>query len=75
MSRRTTILLLSNRLWRERYAADPGIIDRDIRMDGRPFTVVGVLPPGPVRSPPGGPLDAADVLRLKRGTITPRACC
>jgi putative ABC transport system permease protein len=41
------VLLLSNRLWRERYGADPGIIDRDIRMDGRPFTVVGVLPPGP----------------------------
>jgi len=41
------IVLLSNRLWRQRYGADPGIIGRDIRMDGRPHTVVGVLPPGP----------------------------
>ena len=41
------IVLLSNRLWRTGYAADPAIVGRDIRMDGRPYTVVGVLPPGP----------------------------
>ena len=41
------IVLLSNRLWRRGYAADPDIIGRDIRMDGRPYTVVGVLPAGP----------------------------
>jgi putative ABC transport system permease protein len=41
------IVLLSHRLWRRSYAADPGIIGRDIRMDGQPYTVVGVLPPGP----------------------------
>ena len=41
------VVLLSNRLWRQRYGADPGIVGRDIRMDGRPYTVVGVLPPGP----------------------------
>ena len=41
------IVLLSNRLWRRSYGADPGIVGRDIRMDGRPYTVVGVLPSGP----------------------------
>jgi putative ABC transport system permease protein len=41
------IVLLSNRLWRRGYAADPGLVGRDIRMDGRPYTVIGVLPPGP----------------------------
>jgi putative ABC transport system permease protein len=41
------IVLLSNRLWRTGYAADRGIVGRDIRMDGRPYTVIGVLPPGP----------------------------
>jgi putative ABC transport system permease protein len=40
------VVLLSNRLWRERYGADAGIIGRDIRMDGRPYTVIGVLPAG-----------------------------
>jgi len=44
---RNQVVLLSNRLWRQRYAADPAIIGRDIRMDGRPYTVLGVLPPGP----------------------------
>jgi putative ABC transport system permease protein len=44
---RNQIVLLSNRTWRVRYAADPGIIGRDVRLDGRPYTVVGVLPPGP----------------------------
>ena len=43
---RSQVVLLSNRLWRERYGADPGIIGRDIRLDGRLHTVVGVLPAG-----------------------------
>ena len=43
---RNQIVLLSNRIWRVRYAADPGIIGRDIRLDGRPYMVVGVLPSG-----------------------------
>ncbi len=40
------VVLLSNRLWRERFGADPKIIGRDIRMDSIPYTVVGVLAPG-----------------------------
>jgi putative ABC transport system permease protein len=41
------VVLLSHRLWRERFGADPRIVGRDIRMDSQPYTVVGVLPPGP----------------------------
>jgi putative ABC transport system permease protein len=41
------VVLLSNRLWRERFGADPGLVGRDIRMDSRPYTVVGILSPGP----------------------------
>ena len=41
------VVLLSHRLWRERFGADVGIIGRDIRMDSKPYTVIGVLPPGP----------------------------
>jgi putative ABC transport system permease protein len=43
---RNQVVLLCNRLWRQRYGADPGIIGRDIHLDGRPYTVVGVLPAG-----------------------------
>jgi len=40
------VALLSHRLWRERFGADPEIVGRDIRMDAVPYTVVGVLAPG-----------------------------
>lgn len=37
-------VVLSHSLWTRRYGADPGIIGRDIRIDGRPHTVMGVMP-------------------------------
>ena len=37
--------ILSDRVWRTRFAADRGIIDRRIVLDSEPFTVVGVMPP------------------------------
>jgi len=40
------VVLLRHRLWRQRFGADPGIIGRDIRMDGTPYRVIGVLRPG-----------------------------
>ena len=39
------VVLLTHRLWRERFGADRNIIGRDIRMDSIPYTVVGVLAP------------------------------
>jgi putative ABC transport system permease protein len=39
------VLLLSNRFWRSRYAADRGILGRSLSLNGRPYTVLGVLPP------------------------------
>jgi putative ABC transport system permease protein len=43
---RNQVALLSHRLW-QRMGADHSIIGRDIRLDSKPYTVVGVLPPGP----------------------------
>ena len=40
------VVLLTHRLWRERFGADRDIIGRDIRMDSIPYTVVGILAPG-----------------------------
>jgi predicted permease len=37
---------ISDSLWRRRYGADPSLAGRSIRMNGRSFTVVGILPPG-----------------------------
>jgi MacB-like periplasmic core domain/FtsX-like permease family len=39
------VVILSNRLWRQHFNADPNLIGKDIRMNGEPYTVVGVLPP------------------------------
>ena len=37
---------ISDRLWRQRFGADPNIINRTIMLNGRPNPVVGVMPPG-----------------------------
>jgi len=39
-------VILSDRLWRNRFGADPNIVGRKITLDSRPFTVAGVMPPG-----------------------------
>ncbi len=44
---RNQVAILSHRLWKARFMADPGIVGRPIRIDGRPFIVVGVLAAGP----------------------------
>ena len=41
-----TVAVLSDGLWRSRYAADPGIIGRTLTLSGQPYTVIGVAPPG-----------------------------
>ena len=40
------VVLISDVLWQQRYGADPAILGRTIRLDLRPTTVVGVMPPG-----------------------------
>jgi putative ABC transport system permease protein len=37
--------VLSDRLWRRRFGADPRIVGRNIRLDDLDFTVVGIMPP------------------------------
>jgi putative ABC transport system permease protein len=44
---RNQVAILSHRLWKARFMADPGVVGRSIRIDGRPFIVVGVLAAGP----------------------------
>ena len=53
--------MLTHDLW-ARIGADPGIVGRDVRLQGRPFTVIGVLPPDFtfVRNEPVGPPQPVD---------------
>jgi predicted permease len=32
--------------WRTRFAGEPGIVGREVRLNGRPFTIIGVTPAG-----------------------------
>jgi putative ABC transport system permease protein len=44
-SERRSAIVLSEAFWRSRFNADPGIVGRDIRLDGELFEVIGVVPP------------------------------
>ncbi|MFN8091582.1 MAG: ABC transporter permease [Vicinamibacteria bacterium] len=38
------VLVLSERLWRSRFGADPSVIGREVLLNRRAFTVIGVAP-------------------------------
>lgn len=38
------VAVLTDGLWKRRFGADPGIVGRDIRLQGLSFRVVGILP-------------------------------
>ena len=40
------VIILSDELWRRRFAADPNIIGRSVLLSQENYTVVGVMPPG-----------------------------
>jgi predicted permease len=38
------VVVIGDRLWRRRFAADPSVVGRTISLNGRPYTIVGVAP-------------------------------
>jgi len=40
------VVVLQHDLWVRQFAADSGIVGRKITLDGKPFDVIGVMPPG-----------------------------
>jgi len=47
------VVILTHRLWLERFNADPHILQHQIRVDDQPYTVVGVVEPGVADRVPG----------------------
>src|SRR6185369_6579098 len=41
------VVILSDGLWRSRFRADPGVLGRQVKLDGSPHTGIGVMPAGP----------------------------
>ncbi len=40
------VAVLRYESWQRRFAGDSGIIGKAIRLDGEPYTIIGVMPPG-----------------------------
>jgi len=40
------VIVLSDRFWQSRFGGDPGIVGRNLQLDEKTVTVVGVMPPG-----------------------------
>jgi predicted permease len=43
---RGNIVVISDRMWRSRLQAAPGVLGKTIRLNQMPYTIVGVMPPG-----------------------------
>src|SRR5262249_47434115 len=46
MAAGTPVVVLSHDLWVQRFAADPAVAGRTVRIDGAPSRVIGVMPAG-----------------------------
>jgi putative ABC transport system permease protein len=40
------VVVLSHRIWESQFGSDPHLIGRNIILDNRPYTVIGILPAG-----------------------------
>jgi putative ABC transport system permease protein len=43
-AKRANVVVLSEPLWRTRFNSDPGVVGRELRLDGSLWTVVGIVP-------------------------------
>jgi len=42
---RERVVVMSYELWHDRFASDPSIVGQSVRLDGDPYTVIGIAPP------------------------------
>jgi putative ABC transport system permease protein len=52
-------VVIGDGLWKRRFGADPGVVGRQILLDGEPYALVGIAPPGfdfPIGSQAWAPL-------------------
>ncbi|MGA7313138.1 MAG: ABC transporter permease [Silvibacterium sp.] len=41
-----SVAVMSYHIWREKYGSDPSVVGASYQINGHPFTVIGVAPPG-----------------------------
>jgi predicted permease len=67
------VAVISDRFWRRRFGADPGIVGSTVPLVNHPFTIVGVGPSGFTGTFPGVdmdawlPVSAAEIVRTRKG--------
>jgi putative ABC transport system permease protein len=62
------VMVISYRLWQRRFASDPNIAGAEVRLDGIPFTIVGVMPANFLRFAEDG-IDYWAPLRLNEARV------
>ncbi len=67
------VAVISERLWKRRFAGDPNLLGSNINLDGKPTTVIGIMPAS-FEFPPGSPertlwlpMQLPPSLKLERG--------
>ena len=40
------VAVLSDALWRRKFGADPSLVGREVNLDGKSYSVIGIAPPG-----------------------------
>jgi putative ABC transport system permease protein len=40
------VVIVSEKLWKRRFGGDPGLLGKEVRLGGEPYTVIGIMPPG-----------------------------
>ena len=40
------MVVLGRTMWEQEFGSDPGVLGRSMRINGEPFTIIGVAPPG-----------------------------
>ncbi|MGA2017935.1 MAG: ABC transporter permease [Opitutaceae bacterium] len=43
---RDHVAVISNSFWVSQFGSDPGVLGRTMTLDGEPYTIIGVMPPG-----------------------------
>lgn len=64
------VAIISHALWQRRFGSDPRIVGRSIEIGGRPFKLLGVMPPG-FAFPRGAELPAGLQFGLRTDIWTP----
>jgi predicted permease len=68
---RNHVAVLSYGFWKRHFAGPPSAIGRTVQLNGEPYTLIGVMPPGfnfPASTDLCIPLDMADPLMHNRGS-------